>query len=166
VRGRFSGEWLMKYPMAITVNDERHELVVDSRRTLLHVLREDLGLTGTKEGCGEGECGACAVILDGKLVNSCLVLALEADGGAVTTIEGMARGAELHPIQKAFIERGAIQCGFCTPGMILAAKALLDENPNPSEAEIREGIAGHICRCTGYSKIVEAIQAAAQASAR
>ncbi|MBM4086152.1 MAG: (2Fe-2S)-binding protein [Planctomycetes bacterium] len=156
----------MKYPMAITVNDERHELVVDSRRTLLHVLREDLGLTGTKEGCGEGECGACAVILDGKLVNSCLVLALEADGGAVTTIEGMARGAELHPIQKAFIERGAIQCGFCTPGMILAAKALLDENPNPSEAEIREGIAGHICRCTGYSKIVEAIQAAAQASAR
>jgi len=156
----------MKYPMAITVNDERHELVVDSRRTLLHVLREDLGLTGTKEGCGEGECGACAVILDGKLVNSCLVLALEADGGAVTTIEGLARGAELHPIQKAFIERGAIQCGFCTPGMILAAKALLDENPNPSEAEIREGIAGHICRCTGYSKIVEAIQAAAQASAR
>ncbi|MBM4049415.1 MAG: (2Fe-2S)-binding protein [Planctomycetes bacterium] len=150
----------------MTVNDERHELVVDSRRTLLHVLREDLGLTGTKEGCGEGECGACAVILDGKLVNSCLVLALEADGGAVTTIEGMARGAELHPIQKAFIERGAIQCGFCTPGMILAAKALLDENPNPSEAEIREGIAGHICRCTGYSKIVEAIQAAAQASAR
>jgi len=156
----------MKYPMTITVNGERHELVVDSRRTLLHVLREDLGLTGTKEGCGEGECGACAVILDGKLVNSCLVLALEADGGAVTTIEGMARGAELHPIQKAFIERGAIQCGFCTPGMILAAKALLDENPNPSEAEIREGIAGHICRCTGYSKIVEAIQAAAQASAR
>jgi carbon-monoxide dehydrogenase small subunit len=130
--------------------------------TLLHVLRERLRLTGTKEGCGKGECGACTVLLDGKPVNSCLVLAFEVDGREVVTIEGLGRG-ELHPLQRAFVEHGAVQCGFCTPGLILAAKALLDEDPDPDEAAIRRGIAGNLCRCTGYVKVVDAIRAAAAA---
>jgi len=148
--------------MTLTVNDTRYEVAIEPRQSLLQLLREELHLTGTKEGCSEGECGACTVLLDGKTVDSCLIFALEAQGREVTTIEGLAQGDQLHPVQKAFAEYGAVQCGFCTPGMILAAKALLDSNPHPSELEIRQGISGNLCRCTGYVKIVEAIQAAAR----
>ncbi|MAG13262.1 MAG: (2Fe-2S)-binding protein [Spirochaetales bacterium] len=147
----------MKHKIVLTVNDESYELLVEPFSTLLDVLRNDLGLIGTKEGCGTGDCGACTIIMDGKPVNSCLVLAPEADGSKILTIEGLADGDELHPIQTAFLKHGAVQCGFCTPGMILSTKALLDENPNPSEAEIRDYISGNLCRCTGYQKIVEAI---------
>lgn len=147
----------MKYPLQLTVNGEFVELAVTANRTLLDVLRKDLRLKGAKEGCGAGECGACTVLLDDEPVNSCLILALQADGRRVTTIEGLADGGMLHPIQKAFIDHGAIQCGFCTPGMILSAKALLDRNPTPTEKEVREGLVGNFCRCTGYQKIVEAI---------
>jgi carbon-monoxide dehydrogenase small subunit len=143
--------------LALTVNGVRREVAVEPHRTLLEVLREDLGLTGTKQGCGMGDCGACTVLLDGKAVNACLVLALQARGHEVVTIEGLAQGPDLHPIQRAFVRHGAIQCGFCSPGMILSAKAFLDANPAPTEAEIRRGIAGNLCRCTGYQKIVEAI---------
>jgi carbon-monoxide dehydrogenase small subunit len=146
----------------LIVNGTSYELDVKPWETLVDVLRNDLGLTGTKEGCGLGECGACTVIVDGKAVNSCLVLAAEADGKQITTIEGLADSDELHPIQEAFVERGGLQCGFCTPGMIMSTKALLDENPNPSEEEIRRGIAGNLCRCTGYSKIIESIKAAVE----
>jgi len=148
--------------MTLTVNDTRYEVAIEPRQSLLQLLREELHLTGTKEGCSEGECGACTVLLDGKTVDSCLIFALEAQGREVTTIEGLAQGDQLHPVQKAFAEYGAVQCGFCTPGMILAAKALLDSNPHPTELEIRQGISGNLCRCTGYVKIVEAIQAAAR----
>jgi carbon-monoxide dehydrogenase small subunit len=146
----------------LTVNGTLHELSVKPWETLIDVLRNHLGLTGTKVGCGLGECGACTVIMDGQAVNSCLVLAAEADGKQITTIEGLANGDKLHPIQEAFIEHGGLQCGFCTPGMIMSAKALLDENPNPTEEEIRRGIAGNFCRCTGYTKIIESIQVAAK----
>jgi aerobic carbon-monoxide dehydrogenase small subunit len=144
----------------IKVNGVVHEIDVQPWDTLLDVIREKLGLTGTKEGCGLGECGACTVIMNGKTVNSCLVLAVEADGKQVTTIEGLAEGEKLHPIQQAFIDVGGLQCGFCTPGMIISAKAMLDENPNPTEQEIRRGISGNFCRCTGYTKIIQSIQAA------
>jgi carbon-monoxide dehydrogenase small subunit len=149
--------------MTLTVNGTPYEVAIEPRQSLLQLLREELHLTGTKEGCSEGECGACTVLLDGKTVDSCLIFALEAQGREVTTIEGLAQGDQLHPIQKAFAEYGAVQCGFCTPGMILAAKALLDSHPHPTELEIRQGISGNLCRCTGYVKIVEAIQAAAHA---
>jgi carbon-monoxide dehydrogenase small subunit len=152
----------VKQLIQLTVNGTPFELAVEPWRTLLQVIRDELKLTGTKEGCSLGECGACSVIMDGKVVNSCLVLAVDADGKDILTIEGLANGAELHPIQKAFLTHGALQCGFCTPGMIMAAKALLDENPKPSEDEVRAGIAGNLCRCTGYTKIIEAILAAAQ----
>jgi carbon-monoxide dehydrogenase small subunit len=148
--------------MTLTVNGTPYEVAIEPRQSLLQLLREELHLTGTKEGCSEGECGACTVLLDGKTVDSCLIFALEAQGREVTTIEGLAQGDQLHPVQKAFAEYGAVQCGFCTPGMILAAKALLDSNPHPTELEIRQGISGNLCRCTGYVKIVEAIQAAAR----
>jgi carbon-monoxide dehydrogenase small subunit len=148
--------------MTLTVNGTPYEVAIEPRQSLLQLLREELHLTGTKEGCSEGECGACTVLLDGKTVDSCLIFALEAQGREVTTIEGLAQGDQLYPVQKAFAEYGAVQCGFCTPGMILAAKALLDSNPHPTELEIRQGIAGNLCRCTGYVKIVEAIQAAAR----
>jgi carbon-monoxide dehydrogenase small subunit len=151
----------MKQLVHLTVNGLEHDLAVAPHRTLVEALREDLGLTGTKLGCGEGDCGACTVLLDGRAVNSCLVLAVQADGRQVTTIEGLAEGRALHPIQQAFVDHGAIQCGFCSPGMILMAKAILDANPKPSEAEVRAGIAGNLCRCTGYQKIVEAILDAA-----
>jgi carbon-monoxide dehydrogenase small subunit len=151
----------MKHQIRLTVNGEVYELEVEPKKKLIEIIRDDLGLTGTKKGCGKGDCGACSVLLDGRLVNSCLVLAVDANGKNVLTIEGLADGQNLHPIQKAFIEHGAIQCGFCTPGMILSAKALLDENPKPTEEEVRHGIGGNLCRCTGYSKIVEAILAAA-----
>jgi carbon-monoxide dehydrogenase small subunit len=148
--------------VGLTVNGTLYEFSVQPWETLLEVIRDRLGLTGTKEGCGLGECGACTVIMDGKTVNSCLVLAVEADGAQITTIEGLADGDQLHPIQEAFIEHGGLQCGFCTPGMIISAKGLLDENPNPSEAEIRRAIAGNLCRCTGYTKIIESIASAAK----
>lgn len=147
----------MKYRLSLNVNGETVDLEVETHRTLLEVLRKDLGLKGAKEGCGAGECGACTVLLDDEPINSCLVLALQANGRRVTTIEGLSGGKKLHPVQEAFVRHGAIQCGFCTPGMILSAKALLDRNPNPTEREIREALVGNLCRCTGYQKIVEAI---------
>ncbi len=153
----------MKQPVTLRVNGETHELPIDVRRTLLEVLRDELSLTGTKEGCGTGDCGACTVLLDGIPIASCLTLAVEAQGKEISTIEGMAREGQLHPLQRAFIDRGAIQCGFCTPGTIMSAKALLDKNPQPTEAEVREAVSGNYCRCTGYTKIVEAILAASQA---
>ncbi len=151
-----------KIGITLTVNGERHELQVEPWKTLLWILREELNLTGTKEGCGTGECGACTVIMGGKAVNACLILAPIADGENITTIEGIFREDQLHPIQEAFVEEGGVQCGFCTPGMVLAAKALLDENPRPTEEEIRRAVLGNLCRCTGYVKIVKSIQAAAK----
>ena len=151
----------MNYELNLTVNGENYKLPVPPYRTLLEVLREYLGLTGAKSACATGKCGACTVILDGKSVKSCLILALQADSKEVLTIEGLADNDELHPLQKAFIEHGAMQCGYCTPGMILSAKALLDENSCPTEDEIRDALVGNICRCTGYVKIVEAISAVA-----
>jgi carbon-monoxide dehydrogenase small subunit len=153
----------MKTIIHLTINGEPVEIAVEPNRTLVQLLREDLGLTGTKHGCGLGDCGACTVILDGKPVNSCLVLAVQAAGSDVQTIEGLADDGELHPIQQAFVDHGAIQCGFCTPGMILSAKALLDTNPKPTELDIRTALSGNLCRCTGYQKIVEAVQGAAKA---
>lgn len=152
----------MKTLISLVVNGESVESAVDPNVTLLQFLREDLGLTGTKHGCGLGDCGACTVIMDGQPVNSCLVLAVQANGREILTIEGLAENGKLHPIQQAFVEKGAIQCGFCTPGMILSAKALLAEKPKPTEQEIRMAISGNLCRCTGYQKIVEAIQEAAK----
>jgi len=147
--------------MIIKVNGREHEITVQPWRTLLDFLRYDLGLTGTKEGCGTGNCGSCTVLLEGIPVNSCLVLAIEAEGKEITTIEGLSREGKLHPLQQAFIEEGASQCGFCTPGMILTAKALLDSHPNPTVDEVRGFIAGNLCRCTGYDNIVRAILKAA-----
>ena len=145
----------------VTVNGAAYEAVTDGRRSLLSFLRDDLGLTGTKEACAEGECGACSILLDGRLVASCLIFAVEAHGKTITTVEGLAHHGAPHPLQQAFVEHGAVQCGFCIPGMLVAAKALLDETPRPTEAEIRHAISGNLCRCTGYQKIVQAIAAAA-----
>jgi len=145
----------------LTVNGEKREVEVKPQTRLLDLLREDLGLTGTKEGCGKGECGACTVIMNNKLVASCLVLAVQADQSEILTIEGLSCQDELHPIQKAFINKGAVQCGFCIPGMIMSSKQLLDENINPTEAEIKRGLSGNICRCTGYVKIIDAVKEAA-----
>ena len=147
----------MKKLINLTVNRKKYELAVAPNMTLADMLRKELGLTGTKKGCDAGDCGTCTVILDGKPVNSCLVLAVQANDREVLTIEGMESDGGLHPIQKAFVEKGAIQCGFCSPGMILSAKALLDRNPKPTELEVRTAISGNLCRCTGYQKIVEAI---------
>jgi carbon-monoxide dehydrogenase small subunit len=145
----------------ITVNGKDYELQIKPSANLLDVIREDLGLTGTKEGCGVGECGSCTVIVDGITVNACLMLAMEAQGSRVTTIEGLADGEKLHPIQQAFVDVGGLQCGFCTPGMILSTKALLDENDSPTDEEIRKGLEGNFCRCTGYTKIIESVRTAA-----
>ena len=153
----------MKQEMTFNVNGEHYTVPVDTRRTLLEVLRETLGLTGTKEMCNKGDCGGCTVIMDGRPILSCLTLAIEAQGKKITTIEGLADGYTLHPIQQAFVDAGAIQCGYCTPGFIMSAKALLDRNARPTEDQIKEGIANNICRCTGYVQIVEAIQAASKA---
>lgn len=147
----------------LTVNGEQYDVVARPNRTLVEVLRDDLELTGTKVGCGEGACGACTVLIAGKPVRSCLTLAVEAQGKEIETIEGLASGGQLHPVQKAFIELGAIQCGFCTPAMIMTSKAFLDVNPHPTEEEVRQAISGVVCRCTGYAKIVDAIMAAAEA---
>jgi carbon-monoxide dehydrogenase small subunit len=144
-----------------TVNGEPVEFLCEAPQTLLSVLRDALGLTGTKEGCATGDCGACSITLDGRLVPSCLVLAAEAEGRSIGTIEGVASGAGLHPLQRAFLEHAALQCGVCTPGFIVAAKVLLEANPDPTEEEIRFGLAGNLCRCTGYDKIVRAVMAAA-----
>jgi aerobic carbon-monoxide dehydrogenase small subunit len=141
----------------LRVNGNLYEVTVEPRHTLLEVLRDDLGLTGTKEGCGLGACGSCTILLDDKAVLSCLTLAVEACDKEITTIEGLAKDGKLHPIQEAFINHGAIQCGFCTPGMILSTKALLDENPHPTKEQIKDAIAGNLCRCTGYAKIIKAI---------
>jgi len=153
----------MKQTINFILNGDPIQVEIEPYLTLLQLLREKLELIGTKEGCGMGECGACTVLLDGKTINACIFPAMEVEGKSVTTIEGLidAQG-NLHPIQKAFIEYGAIQCGFCTPGMVLSAKALLDENPKPTEEEIRNGIAGNLCRCTGYLQIVQAIKAASK----
>jgi aerobic carbon-monoxide dehydrogenase small subunit len=145
----------------LTVNKEIHEVVTNVNRTLLEVLREDLLLTGTKESCGQGACGSCTILLDGIPVRSCLLLAVEAEGSDITTIEGLSQGEKLHPVQDAFIEYHAIQCGFCSPGMILTASAFLEKNPNPTEDEIRRALSGNICRCTGYAKIINAVKALA-----
>jgi len=146
----------------MTVNGTKYSLDIEPGKRLLDILREDLGLTGTKEGCGEGECGACTVILDGVAVNSCLVMAGQADGKQIMTVEGLEQDSELDELQEAFIRNGAVQCGFCTPGMLMSCKALLMKNPHPTEEEIRLAIAGNLCRCTGYSKIVAAVQEVVQ----
>ena len=151
----------MKSRIELKVNGKTYAFDVESSTTLLDVIRNELQLTGTKEACGLGECGACTVIMDGKAVNSCLTLAVEAQGSEILTIEGLGQGGELDPLQNAFVKHGAVHCGFCTPGMILAARALLDEKPNPSDKEIRLAISGNLCRCTGYVQIVDAIKAAA-----
>lgn len=148
--------------ITLTVNGQSYHLNVSLHRTLLEVLRDELGLTGAKYGCGMGECGACTVLVEGEAVLSCITLAATADGKAITTIEGLAEDGNLHPVQQAFIDRGAIQCGYCTPGMILAAKALLDENPRPTEEEVKQYLRGNLCRCTGYTKIIEAVLVAAE----
>jgi len=152
---------MAKTHVQTTLNGEPVEFLCESQQTLLDVLRDVVGLTGTKEGCATGDCGACSVILDGRLVCSCLVLGVEADGRKVATVEGIAHGERLHPLQQRFLEQAALQCGVCTPGFIVAAKALLDRNPDPTEEEVRFGLAGNLCRCTGYDKIVRAVLDAA-----
>lgn len=147
----------MKKTITLKVNGHEYDLVIPVNRTLTQVLRENLKLTGTKQGCSVGDCGSCTVLMDEQPVNSCLVLAVEAEGREIQTIEGLAEDGKLHPVQQAFVDKGGIQCGFCSPGMILTAKALLDKNPTPTETQIREAISGNLCRCTGYQKIVEAI---------
>lgn len=146
----------------LKVNGTNYHVTVEPRRTLVEVLRENLGLTGTKKSCNEGDCGACTVLMDGRPVASCLVLAMDAQGKEILTIEGLSEGEKLHPIQEAFLKHGAIQCGFCTPGMVMSAKALLDENPEPTATEIRKAISGNLCRCTGYQHIVDSIMAASK----
>lgn len=153
---------MSKISVSLTVNGAKHTVEALPMARLLDVLREDIHLTGTKEGCGEGECGACSVLLDGVLVNSCLVPAIQADGASITTVEGLAKGDELHPVQKAFLECGGAQCGICTPGMILATVSLLKSKPKPTQAEIRMGLAGNICRCTGYTRIFTSVERAVE----
>jgi aerobic-type carbon monoxide dehydrogenase small subunit (CoxS/CutS family) len=149
------------YPLTMTVNGQNVTVEIEADELLVDVLRDRLGLIGTKIGCNEGECGACTIIMDGQAVLSCLIPALRAQGREITTIEGLSEGDELHPLQQAFVEYGAVQCGYCIPGFVMSAKALLDENPHPSRDEIKEAIAGNLCRCTGYVKIIEAIEAVA-----
>jgi len=152
----------MKHEIELRINGQSYELEIEPWRTLLEVLRDQVGLTGTKKSCDEGHCGVCTVIVDGEAVNSCLMLAVEVQGKEILTIEGLSEGGDLHPIQEAFVTYGAVQCGFCTPGMIMATKAFLDHNPNPSDDAIKNAFAGHLCRCTGYVQIIEAVRAAAE----
>lgn len=152
----------MKQLIELKVNGESYEVAIDPRRTLLEVLRENLGLTGAKEGCDLGDCGTCTVLIDGKPMLSCLILAADSEEKEITTIEGLASEGKLNPLQQSFVDHGAIQCGYCTPGMILSAKAMLDENSKPTEEEVKRGISGNLCRCTGYTKILEAITATTQ----
>ena len=151
----------MQFPLTVNVNGDLHELYVDASTSLLQFVRQQLGLTGSKEGCDDSECGACMMLVDGRPVNSCSYLALQANRRAITTVEGLALGAELHPLQRQFAELGGVQCGYCTSGMLISAVALLKENPRPSEEEIRWALSGNLCRCTGYHKIIQAVQAAA-----
>ncbi len=151
-----------KYPLELTVNGEKYSFEVEADLRLVDLLRKHLHLLGAKEGCGKGECGACTVLMDGKSVASCLVLALQANGADILTVEGLGGEEALHPLQQAFIQYGAVQCGFCTPGMLMSAKFLLDNNPRPTREEIRAGLAGNLCRCTGYTKIIDAIEAVAE----
>ncbi len=153
---------MSKHHITTTVNGDAREFLCDTQETLLTVLRDELGMTGTKEGCGTGDCGACSVTLDGRLVCSCLVLGVEAQGKSIQTIEGMAQGERLHVLQRKFLEHAALQCGICTPGFLIAARALLERNPDPSEEEVRFWLAGNLCRCTGYNKIIEAVLDAAR----
>jgi carbon-monoxide dehydrogenase small subunit len=153
---------MKKHPISFTVNGDLQELFVEPRKTLLAVIRDTIGLTGTKEGCSTGDCGACTVIVDGEPVTSCMMLAVSTNGKEITTIEGISSPGQLHPVQQAFLEKGGYQCGFCTPGFIMAAKALLDDNPNIPEDEMRHALGGNICRCTGYTKIIEAVLSAAE----
>jgi len=153
-----------KQLITLKVNGQPREIAVEPGWTLLETVREQLRLTGAKEGCGTGDCGACSMLVDGRLVTSCLMLAVQADGREVTTIEGLATNGTLHPVQAAFVEKGGVQCGFCTPGMIMAAASLLARNPSPTLEEVREGLAGNLCRCTGYAKIYESVLAAADTS--
>jgi carbon-monoxide dehydrogenase small subunit len=152
---------MSKHHVSAVINGEPVEFLCETQQTLLDALRDDVGLTGSKEGCASGDCGACSVIVNGRLVCSCLMLAVEADGANITTIEGVADGENLHPVQQKFLEHAALQCGFCTPGLIVASKALLDENPNPTEEEARYWLAGNLCRCTGYDKVIRAVMDAA-----
>lgn len=161
-RGAASMSVKSKTYVTFNVNDRTYDFLCEPRQSLLECLRNVLGLTGTKEGCNDGNCGACTVFLDGRIVNSCLTLAVEAEGSKITTIEGIAEGTNLHPVQIAFLENAALQCGFCTPGFIVSAKALLDQNSDPSEYEIRRWLAGNLCRCTGYDKIVRAVMDSAK----
>jgi aerobic-type carbon monoxide dehydrogenase small subunit (CoxS/CutS family) len=154
----------VKHTIHITVNGQPNEIEVDPWRTLLEILRDQLNLTGTKQSCAEGHCGACTVLVDGEAVNACLMLALEANGCDILTIEGLAEGGKLTPIQEAFVNYGAVQCGFCTPGMIMATKVFLEDNQDPSDEEIKKALAGHLCRCTGYVQIIDAVRAAADKS--
>ena len=151
----------MRYEATLNVNGAGYPVDIEPHRSLLSVLRTELGLAGSKEGCDDSECGACMVLLDGRPVNSCSYLALQADGREITTVEGLSSNGELHPLQRQFLEQGGVQCGFCTPGMLISAKALLDQNPDPTEDEIRIALSGNLCRCTGYQGIVRAVQAAA-----
>ena len=152
---------MSKHHVSTTINGEPVEFLCETEQTLLDALRDELGLTGSKEGCSSGDCGACSVIVDGRLICSCLMLAVEAEGRTIETIEGLARGEALHPLQRKFLEAAALQCGFCTPGLLVAAKALLDRHPNPTETEARYWLAGNLCRCTGYDKIIRAVLDAA-----
>jgi len=152
----------MKQGIELRVNGQIYELEIQPWRTLLEVLRDHLGLTGTKQSCNEGHCGACTVIVDGQAINSCLMLAVEAQGKDILTVEGLSEGGKLHPIQDAFVSHGAVQCGFCSPGMIMATKAFLEHNPDPSDEEIKKALEGHLCRCTGYVQIIEAVRAASE----
>jgi carbon-monoxide dehydrogenase small subunit len=152
---------MARHHVITSINGEDAEFLCETQQTLLDVLRDVVGLTGSKEGCASGDCGACSVLVDGRLVCSCLMLGVEAEGKKITTIEGVAQGDKLHPVQQKFLEHAALQCGFCTPGLIVAAKALLDENPNPTETETRYWLAGNLCRCTGYDKIIRAVMDAA-----
>jgi carbon-monoxide dehydrogenase small subunit len=152
----------MARAIQLKINGEMVHVEVEPHETLVDVIRGKVGLTGTKKGCETGQCGACTVIVDGKAVTSCLILAVEAHGKEIVTVEGLAKGGQLHPLQQAFVEEGAVQCGYCTPGMLLSAKAFLDENPRPTQRQVKEAIAGNLCRCTGYVKIVKAIMAAAE----
>ena len=152
----------MKHDITLTVNGQHYDVTVEPRKTLLALLRDQLHLTGTKEGCSPGDCGACTVLMDGAIYTSCLVLAVETDGRQITTVEGIAESGKLNPVQEAYVEKGGLQCGFCTAGLIVATTALLEENPSPTDAEIQTGLAGNLCRCTGYTKITEAVKAASK----
>jgi carbon-monoxide dehydrogenase small subunit len=154
---------MTRIPLSLSINGQTHEVLAETHRTLLDVLRTDLGLVGTKENCLEAECGVCTVLVEGVAVNACILLAAQCQGRAIVTIEGLAAPGQLHPLQQAFIDHGAVQCGYCIPGMILAAKAYLDESPEPDEYGVREALAGNLCRCTGYQRVIEAVLSAARA---